>query len=221
MTCDQARTSFPQNHSGATRALSAKIDLCIHGNITWTLMLSSSPEGDKRGMTLGVCEPSETASCHTSRRRYVQRGQGATPRRHFSHYLQCSCVSKFISQSKNVCVCVEWQHQRIYLTSSGSMVMGEYCLEQSQSAWTTSINRLLSGICCTTNILKNTTTYKLKALKQQKQQHIKSLLMLCLSPFVHWHELSQCRFNVQLCGLEPTDLYDGLLLCKYFLYGHK
>lgn len=49
-------------------------------------------------------------------------------------------------------------YQRIYLTSLGCMVIGGYCLEQSQSACTTSINRLLSGICCTTNILKHTHT---------------------------------------------------------------
>lgn len=45
------------------------------------------------------------------------------------------------------------------------MVMGGNCLEQSQSACTTSINRLLSGICCTTNILKHKMHTKLPTEK--------------------------------------------------------
>lgn len=45
--------------------------------------------------------------------------------------------------------------------------MGGNCLEQSQSACTTSINRLLSGICCTTNILKCTNTHLKKKWEAQ------------------------------------------------------
>lgn len=45
------------------------------------------------------------------------------------------------------------QRLRIYLISLGCSGMGPYCREQSQSAWVTTRTRLLSGTCCTTNIL--------------------------------------------------------------------
>lgn len=45
------------------------------------------------------------------------------------------------------------QRLRIYLISLGCSGMGPYWREQSQSAWVTTRTRLLSGTCCTTNIL--------------------------------------------------------------------
>lgn len=45
--------------------------------------------------------------------------------------------------------------ERIYLTSFGMRVIGAYCRVQSQSAWTTSITRLVLYTCCRTNILNH------------------------------------------------------------------
>lgn len=49
--------------------------------------------------------------------------------------------------------------QRIYLISLGSKGMVPYWREQSQSASVTTRTRLLSGTCCTTNILKHKHCY--------------------------------------------------------------
>lgn len=48
-----------------------------------------------------------------------------------------------------------WLFGRIYLISLGSSRIAPYWREQSQSAWVTTRTRLLSGICCTTNILEH------------------------------------------------------------------
>lgn len=109
--------------------------------VTWLSLTGNEgwPEGGRSDRTQAVGESSATSSCRTSLRRYVQRGSRSLFRWVFA---------KPIRPDRQV-------YQRIYLTSLGSIVIGENCLEQSQSACTTNINRLLSGICCITNILKH------------------------------------------------------------------